>query len=358
MHPNPHVFFFLKEGELIAWDYQNHQQFSIEPKYLQRLLSWSKQQNLEQSSIDHELAEGKLLSNQPIAMGEWGWDILSQIYHLGTKDIAENFMNLSKEDYIQNYLDYCQTIAAELPKTHTQHNGDKIKLPSANFSLFKDVNFFNVLKQRKTCRSFNGKPITLDQLSTLLFTSLGPLHGDWEDLKENDLMPLGIRKAFPSGGGLHPEEAYIFALRVEGLEPGIYHYRFSEHELTLIEKGHFEDKLVSLLSSQYFVKGIGVGIFLTARFDRTWWKYPHSKGYRVVLFDIGHASQTVLLTSTALGLNTWITGAFADSQVEKMLKIYATTESPLLFVGAGYGDNRSIDEEMIGRLKTRECKPK
>lgn len=358
MHPNPHVFFFIKDGELIAWDYQNHQQFSIEPEYLERMLSWSKQQTLEQSSIDHELEEGKLLSSKPIAVGEWGWDILSQIYHLGTKDVAENFTNLSKEEYIKNYLDYCQTIAAELPKSHTHHKGDKIQLPPVNFSLFEDVGFLNVLKNRKTCRSFNGNPMTLEQLSTLLFTSLGPLHGEWEDLKENDLMLLGIRKAFPSGGGLHPEEAYIFALRVEGLEPGIYHYQFNEHQLTLIEKGAFEDKLISLLSSQYFVKGIAAGIFLAARFDRTWWKYPHSKGYRVVLFDIGHASQTVLLSATALGLNTWITAAFADTQVEKILGINETTEAPLLFVGAGYGDNRSIDAEMIYRLNARERQTK
>lgn len=351
LYPNPHVFYFIKDGEIIAWDYQNHQQYSIEPEYLQRILSWSKEHDQKITAIDQELAEGKLLSEKPIEAGEWGWDILSQIYHLGTKDTAENFTNLTKEECIKHYLDYCKVIAAELPRSHTVHEGDIIKLPAPNFSLLKDAHFLDVLKQRKTCRSFYAKSITLDQLSTLLFTSLGKIHGEWEDLKEHGLMSLGIRKAFPSGGGLHPEEAYIFALNVDGLDPGIYHYQFSEHQLTLIEKGDFEDTLIGLLSSQYFARGIAVGIFLAARFDRTWWKYPHSKGYRVVLFDIGHASQTVILTATALGLNTWLTAAFADSRVEKLLHLCDTTESPLLFIGAGYGDNRSIDEDMV--LATR-----
>lgn len=347
MYTNPHVFFMIKDGEIIAWDYKNHQQFSLEIEYLERFLSWSKGEKLEHSPIDQELEEGKLLSRSPIVVGEWGWDILSQMYHIGTRDVAEGFSDLTKEDWINSYLDYCQSIAATLPPEHTKRVGPVISLPSPNFSLLEKMDYFSVLKSRKTCRSFKGQPISLEQLSTLLFTSLGPLHGDWEDLKENNLMPLGIRKAFPSGGGLHPEEAYVVALHVEGLEPGLYHYNFKEHSLVLVKHGNFEDQLIRLLYGQYFVSGVSFGIFLSARLDRTWWKYPHSRGFRVVLLDIGHASQTILLTATALGLNTWLTGAFADTEVEEFLEIKLPAESALFFVAAGYGDNKTVDEDML-----------
>src|SRR5260221_3382983 len=102
MYPNPHVFFFIKDGEIVAWDYQDHQQFSIEPEYLQRILSWSKNHEQQRTSIDQELEEGKLISQKPIEVGEWGWDILSQIYHIGTKDTAENFTDLTKDECIRH----------------------------------------------------------------------------------------------------------------------------------------------------------------------------------------------------------------------------------------------------------------
>ena len=36
---------------------------------------------------------------------------------------------------------------------------------------------------------------------------------------------VALKRTSPSGGGLHPVEAYPLVLRVEGVEPGLYHYR-------------------------------------------------------------------------------------------------------------------------------------
>lgn len=353
MFVNPHIFFFLKDGEIIAWDYKNHQQFALEKLYFDRLVDRSKAEELETISLDNELAEGDLLCTQKPSQEEWGWDVLAEIYHIGTRDIATNLGELDPQQWSKEYLEYCQGISQEAPEFHTKREGEKLKLPNPDLELLKNQNFLEVVKARKTCRSFNGGPVSLEYLATLLYVSLGPLHDKWQDLEDNDLMVLGVRKAFPSGGGIHPEEAYVVIFNVEGIKPGVYHYDAEQHSLTVIKTGEFEKEVIELLLGQFFAKGLAFGIFLTSRFDKIWWKYPHSRAYRVALLDIGHASQTILLTATALGLQTWLTGAFYDSKVEEFLEIKTSNEASIFFVGVGHGDNQSIPPEILKILQEK-----
>jgi hypothetical protein len=67
--------------------------------------------------------------------------------------------------------------------------------------------------------------------------------------------------------------------------------------------------------------------------------------------DIGHVSQTFLNSSTALGLQTWISGAFHDTRVEEFLDINESSECVILFVGAGKGNKSSIPKIMIDSIK-------
>lgn len=351
MHINPYLFFLVKDGNFIVWDYLRHKQFSLEMEYADRLRLWSGGTIEEASSLDEELEAAGLITKEAIQVNEWGWDELSKIYHIGSKNISDHLMTLTQEQWIESYLDYCDSISSHPPVFHIKKEGNIVLLPPPNLTLLEKEGFLETVKARKTSRSFNGNPISLDQLSTLLYVSLGPLHEKWADLEDNGLQVLGRRKSFPSAGGLHPEEAYVVALNVEGLHAGIYHYDSIEHHLTLLETDVCEQELISLLYGQYFAQGLAAGIFLTARFEKGWWKYPHSRGYRVVFLDIGHASQSVLLTATGLGLETWLTGAFGDTQVEKFLKLTSTTEQPILFIGMGYGDNQTVDNHILSRLK-------
>lgn len=345
MHINPNLFFLFKDGDFVVWDYQNHQQFALEDAYFERLKLWSQGKVTQPSPIDEELLGANLLSTIPISQGEWGWDLLSHIFHKGTSDISENI--LTAEQWTESYLDYCAMIAKNpLPIVLSNAN---IELPTADVSLLKTTDLIDVFYKRKTCRSFHSELITLSQLSTLLYFSFGNIHKEWPDL--DGLQQLGIRKAFPSGGGLHPEEVYIVVLRVEGLEAGVYHYDCINHRLRLVKTGFFEQKVVELVCSQYFAEGIAVGLFLTSKFEKSWWKYPHSRGYRVCLLDMGHASQTCLLTASGLGLHTWVSGAFSDSNIRTFLELESETEFPLFFIGIGHGDNDSLNPKIRKALE-------
>ena len=43
-----------------------------------------------------------------------------------------------------------------------------------------------------------------------------------------------LKRTSPSAGGFHPVEAYPLVLRVEGVEPGLYHYNGRDHTLERI----------------------------------------------------------------------------------------------------------------------------
>jgi nitroreductase len=66
--------------------------------------------------------------------------------------------------------------------------------------------------------------------------------------------------------------------------------------------------------------------------------------------DVGHVSQTFQLSTTAHGLQTWITGAFNDDKISKILNINSREESPMFFLGAGRGNGHSIPRDVRDRL--------
>ncbi len=107
-----------------------------------------------------------------------------------------------------------------------------------------------------------------------------------------------------------------------------------------------EPALGHLLAGQHFINNLPLGLFITARFDKLWWKYEHSRAYRMAFVEAGHLSQTFQLVATALGLGTWLTGAFADRQVEALLKLEGSAEQPLFFVGCGASDGQAMCQEM------------
>ncbi|KAF7956305.1 hypothetical protein AWV80_38570 [Cupriavidus sp. UYMU48A] len=51
------------------------------------------------------------------------------------------------------------------------------------------------------------------------------------------------------------------------------------------------------------------------------------------------------MVSTAFGLGTWLSAAFLDSEVERLLNITTLDEQVLLFVGAGYSNGDDVDVE-------------
>ena len=190
--------------------------------------------------------------------------------------------------------------------------------------------FPRVLQERRTWRKFGPAAVSKELLGRLLYLSFG-VQG-WQRIPEGGRFG---KKTSPSGGALHPTEAYLVAQNVQDIPKGIYHYDAVGHRLQEIRRGASSAETQRLLAGQWWFRDAGFVVFLTAEFQRTQWKYDYPRAYRAVLAEAGHLCQTFCLTATWLGLAPFCTMAFSDSPVEKTLKVDGISESVLYAMGAG-----------------------
>jgi len=190
--------------------------------------------------------------------------------------------------------------------------------------------FFETLQARRTHRSFSKDKISLDQTSRLLRATWGV-----QGYLESKLFGWLPVKTSPSGGARHPVEVYLMALRVDGLEEGMYHYQAKDHFLEKISSEATPSLARQYCADQPYAAEAAALFIMTAVFSRTMWKYHHPRAYRVVLLEAGHLCQTFCLTATRMGLAPFSTAALKDTLIEKDLGIDGVSESVLYVAGVG-----------------------
>jgi putative peptide maturation dehydrogenase len=199
----------------------------------------------------------------------------------------------------------------------------------------REGGLYDALARRKTARGFDRTArMTVEELSLVLHQVWGcqgtaPIIGDL----------YCIKRTSPSGGGLHPIEAYPIVSGVEGVETGIYHYDVRNHALELMERLG-EDEAVELAADftcgQNYFGTAHVSTVMTARFPRTHWKYPkQQKAYPVILMDAAHLSQTHYLVAAELRLGAYVTVAINSREIEERLGLDGVTEGVVAMVGCG-----------------------
>ena len=149
----------------------------------------------------------------------------------------------------------------------------------------------------------------------------------------------GVRRTSPSGGGLHPVEAYPLVLDADGVEPGLYHYHSGEHALELVERlsrPEAEELAEQFTCGQGYFRHASLLVVLAARFGRSFWKYRgHEKAYAVTLMDAGHLSQTFYLVCAELGLGAFVTAAINNVDIDERLGLDGFAEGSLAISGCG-----------------------
>ncbi|MFP3675960.1 SagB family peptide dehydrogenase [Pseudomonas sp. SIMBA_041] len=348
MQINPYLFILPRTPDQIVWDYKNHKQYELNLDYSTRLAELTNNPNKfnHNNSIDTQLLEAGILTTSPPTLIEWGWDELSKIFHIGTKNIPCQHTPQDIHEWSREYLNHCsEVLATPPPDTRLAERlaDEKISLPKPG--CLPQSTLANTLIDRKTCRTFTGEPLSLEAVSTLLYLSLGYLREREDDVDESIAEGLGARRTSPSGGGLNACEGFLLVQNVSGLKPGLYAYHPSEHALSFVNPLPGRP-LGQLLCGQHFINNLPVGLFITSRFDKLWWKYEHSRAYRMAYVEAGHISQTFQLVATSLGFNTWLTGALTDDQVETLLGLNDSAEQPLFFVGCGNSDGDVLCKEL------------
>jgi SagB-type dehydrogenase family enzyme len=199
--------------------------------------------------------------------------------------------------------------------------------------------FFETLHARRTHRKFARGKIPVATISRLVQTTWGV-----QGYFQSNVFGKLPYKTSPSGGARHPGEVYLIALRIDGLEKGIYHYQAGDNCLVRLPAPVSARMASAYCVGQRYVAQAAALFIMTAVFARTMWKYGRARAYRVVLLETGHLCQTFCLTATRLGLAPFCTAALKDSLIEKDLHLDGISESVLYVAGVGLavGSSRSM----------------
>lgn len=180
------------------------------------------------------------------------------------------------------------------------------------------------INRRRSTRAYSGAPITLAELSRLLFV-MGGINGErWGNR---------LRTA-PSSGALFPIEAYPVVHNVQGLSPGVYHYGVKDHSLAQLRVVDLREHVVQQGLMQEFLGQCNVVIFLTIILQRMRFKYQ-DRSYRYGLIEAGHLGQNLYLAATSMGLGACAIGAFMDDEINTMLGVDGVEEAALYMLAVG-----------------------
>lgn len=243
---------------------------------------------------------------------------LNELLATNEKDLSQQFHQSSKLRKLSRELPpdrWPDSWKRILYKSYPRF--EEIKLPYPRIPT--TISITQALGKRYSTRKFSEKPVSLDQLSTLLYYSAG--------LRNNE----GTRRFYPSAGFRYPLEVYIASLNTD-LEDYFYHYYVNNHSL---------EKLVSIERKKFFscfnqswIKNSGLIVIISAVFSRTTIKYG-SRGYRHILAESGHLAHNFSLIQTTIGLGSCEVGGYRDDGLNDLLDLDGKNETVVCVMGFG-----------------------
>lgn len=187
----------------------------------------------------------------------------------------------------------------------------KIILPQDFADLDLKCDFAKLLYDRRSSRVYTGEEMSLVQLSFLLWATQGV-----KGIRGKGYATL---RTVPCGGARHEYETYLIVSKVEGLEPGIYHYLPMEHAIEYLgEVDDIPGTVSAMLCDQKWSGKANVVFFWAMIAYRAEWRYGIF-AHRTALIDAGHIGQNLYLACTALNLGTCGVAAFSHDLCNRIL---------------------------------------
>lgn len=184
------------------------------------------------------------------------------------------------------------------------------------------MSVLEAISNRRSRRNFKDTPLTLQQVSTLLWACQGIT-----DKKR------GFRSA-PSAGATYPLELFLVVGNVDGLKSGVYRYLPDKHGLDIVVEDDVRLLLTSACLDQSFIMEAPATIVVGAVFERTT-RYYGERGEMYVFQECGHVGENLHLACEQMGLGTVMVGAFRDDAVKRIINM-RKNEQPIYVMPVGY----------------------
>ena len=177
-----------------------------------------------------------------------------------------------------------------------------IKLPEADREGGKPL--MQVLNDRKSHRSFQGKELTLQQLSNLLWAANGFNRED--------------KRTAPTANNRQELELYVT------LKSGVYFYDAVNHQLRIIKEGDFRKHT----GVQDFTGLVPLNIIFVSDMEK-------ASSAHYAYTSCGYVSQNIYLYCASEGLGTVVRGSFNKDELARLLNL-PSHQQVLLTQSVGY----------------------
>jgi len=247
------------------------------------------------------------------------------------KKIIEEYRYFLK-DSVRMTIDFSQTDQSRgidsplLEKPFPEKSRRIDLLPKNKWRNISPVDLVSAIGNRRSRRKFRSQPLSLDELSFLLWATQG--------IRRKVDNGTAFRTV-PSAGCRHAVETYLCVLNVSGLAPGIYRYLPVEEQL-LFER-HEEDlqeKIVDAALGQAFFGKAPVNFIWSAIPYRMEWRYDIA-AHKVIAIDAGHVCQNLYLACEAIGAGTCAVAAYNQDLMDRLLGVDGVEEFAVYMAPVG-----------------------
>lgn len=256
--------------------------------------------------------------------------------------IILNNRKLLKCDWWTSFdeIDTDQALGMPRPEVQKPAPADAVRIdltPIEELDL-GDASLKQLIMQRRSCRYFSPAPLTLDELSFLLWAT----QGITQVIPDGDVHRY--KRTSPSGGCRHPLETYLSVHNVSGLEIGLYRYLPLDHQLVIeqlnpelperVQQASLDQNSIVHGKRFDFVSGSAVTFIWTAIPYRTEWRYGPASA-KLIALDAGHLVENLYLACGAIGAGTVAIGAFDRPAADAILGVDASEEFSLYMAPVG-----------------------
>jgi len=220
-----------------------------------------------------------------------------------------------------------------MPPVNIQTTGELIVLPPFD-GVISNPLYADLLDTRRSERLYADAPVSREQLAFLLWSAQGI-----QARRGGENGP--VLRTIPSGGSRHPFETYVVVNNVVDLNPGLYRYApnvFTGEKRVAVEylgafTGGFA-RLADMLSGQVWAAGAPIILFISCVPYRSEWRYS-TAAHRVMLIDLGHVGQNVMLSAVAAGLGSCCIAAYNQDSCDDALGFNGTDEYTVYAISVG-----------------------
>jgi len=236
-------------------------------------------------------------------------------------DNNRNFMKSNYEEMKNIVSDQMKDLPQPPLEKEFEKDSEIIDLiPIAKIKIRND-NLIQNIENRKSHRQYKDEPLTLEELSFLLWASQGV-----KSVYERNNKSYATLRTVPSGGARHPFETYLLINNITGLKRGLYRYLAIEHKLMFIgELENQSERIINATLGQKFT-GKAAAVFIWSCIAyRGEWRY-NIAAHKTMLLDAGHICQNLYLACEGINAGTCAIAAYDQKKVDKIIDVDGENE--------------------------------